>query len=95
MKYKMTLRDSFHAQRHIDNYLYSYKDIFDHEIENKVIIVEGKGSENIEYDIENQSNKYYYTELEMLSEIELNEMKVKTVALTKSTTRTQISKSSK
>jgi len=95
VKYKMTLRDSLHAQRHIDNYLNSYKDIFDHEIENKVIIVEGKGSENIEYDIENQSNKYYYTELEMLSEIELNEMKVKTVALTKSTTRTQISKSSK
>jgi len=46
VKYKMTLRDSLHAQRHIDNYLNSYKDIFDHEIENKVIVSQKFYSQN-------------------------------------------------
>lgn len=61
-------------------------------IEQTDLIVEGKGSGLIQYDIKIQSNKLYYTEFLMNSEVEVSGVKVKTTALTKSTTTTEIIK---
>lgn len=61
-------------------------------IEQTDLIVKGSGVGVIQYDIINRSNKLYYTELLMNSEIEVSGVKVKTKALTKSTTTTEISK---
>lgn len=59
------------------------------EVENQItdIRVEGKGNGNIEYDIVNQVNKYYYTELKMNSNIDVGDLGVKTEAITKTTVK--------
>lgn len=61
-------------------------------LEQTDLIVEGKGNGVIEYNLINKSNRLYYTELSIYSEVEVSGFKVKTKALTKSKTTTQIRK---
>lgn len=62
------------------------------DLEETDLFLEGEGTGFLEYDIQNKNYRFYHTELEMNSVVELKGIKIITMAVTKSTTKTEIRK---
>lgn len=56
------------------------------------IVIYGEGNGSIEYDMVNQNNQYYYTELKMNSTVDIEPFGVKSESINKTTVKTEIEK---